>query len=103
MVGDMAYNMLTPFPTFVRSTKTKRELVQSLHDAEIMIHKHVSSEGTCKYLANGLQQRRDNASTKANQVRHSIKSQITGQTLVLMPLWLTSPIGANLISVINFL
>lgn len=81
---DMAYNMLTLSPPLLGAIKTKRELVQPLHDAEIMIHKHVSSEGTYKYLA-CLQQRRDNASTKANQVRHSIKSQITGQTLVPMP------------------
>ena len=81
---DMAYNMLTLSPPLLGGIKTKRELVQSLHDAEIMIHKQVSSEGTCKCLA-CLQQRRDNVSTKANQDRHSMKSQITGQTSVPVP------------------
>ena len=43
---DMAYNMLTLSPPLLGGIKTKKELVQPLHDAEIMMHKHVSHEGT---------------------------------------------------------
>ena len=42
----MAYNMLTLSPPLLGGIKTKKELVQPLHDAEIMMHKHVSHEGT---------------------------------------------------------
>ena len=80
---DVAYNTLTLSPPLLGGMKTKRELVQSLYDAEIMIHKHVSSEGTSKCLACLQQRRQCIHQGQPGQTQHKVPNH--SQTLVPLP------------------